>query len=142
MQQKELILIKNKKQMVKFQIIASAKVIYILYIIKLYLYNAQPNCPCNVKHSQAVWRPLAIVKCIIIEMLIVVDDLRFISEKRGKVTCSVSSLSYYTELGKNWFRRKAEEAFLLWFSLIFSEMISGWFPALGKCKKWRRASYI
>ena len=41
------------------------------------------------------------------------------------VTCSVSSLSYYTELGKNWFRRKAEEAFLLWFSLIFSKMISG-----------------
>ena len=52
-----------------------------------------------------------------------------------EVTCSVSSLSYYTELGKNWFRRKAEEAFLLWFSLIFSKMISGWFPALGKCKR-------
>ena len=44
---------------------------------------------------------------------------------RAEVTCSVSSLSYYTELGKNWFRRKAEEAFLLWFSLIFSKMISG-----------------
>ena len=49
--------------------------------------------------------------------------------RRAKVTCYVSSLSYYTELGKNWFRRKAEEAFLLRFSLIFSKMISGWFPA-------------
>ena len=55
--------------------------------------------------------------------------------RRAKVTCYVSSLSYYTELGKNWFRRKAEKAFLLWFSLIFSKMISGWFPALGKCKR-------
>ena len=80
MQQNELILIKHKKQMVKFQNIASAKVIYILWINKFSLYHTHPICPYNVKYSRAVWRPLAIVKYIINEMLIVDDDLRFISD--------------------------------------------------------------